>query len=145
VRTLWKKDNHTKEMHKWHGDFYPEVWPSRILAYSTLWCPNGWGLHSTPLKWSRDQLEYHGSPFLRNISLWGISTSWSLSRLTQVISNENKSKGVIETHTRARLPAITRTQEKDKHMKQHNEVTAQRSARISIIMYQMCVCEVSAL
>jgi hypothetical protein len=25
-----------------------------------LWRPNGRGLQSTPLKWSKDQLEYHG-------------------------------------------------------------------------------------
>jgi hypothetical protein len=25
-----------------------------------LWRPNGRGLHSTPFKWSNDQLEYHG-------------------------------------------------------------------------------------
>jgi hypothetical protein len=117
---------------------------SRILAYSTLWLPNGQGLHSTHLKWSKDQLEYHGS-FLSNIPLWGISTSWSLSRLTQVISNVNKSKGGIETHTRARVAATTRTHDKNKHMKQHCGVTTQRSARISITLNQRRVCEVLAL
>jgi hypothetical protein len=39
---------------------YPVVRPSTKLAYSTLWHPNGRGLHSTPLKWSNDRLEYHG-------------------------------------------------------------------------------------
>jgi hypothetical protein len=39
---------------------YPVVRPSTKLAYSMLWRPNGRGLHSTPLKWSNDQLEYHG-------------------------------------------------------------------------------------
>jgi hypothetical protein len=34
------------------------------LPSSTLWCPNGRGLHSTPFKWSNDQLEYHGFSFL---------------------------------------------------------------------------------
>ena len=38
---------------------YPVVRPSPTLAYSTLWRPNGRGLHSTPLKWSKDPLEYH--------------------------------------------------------------------------------------
>jgi hypothetical protein len=38
---------------------YPVVWPSITLAYSTLWRPNGRELHSTPLKRSNDQLEYH--------------------------------------------------------------------------------------
>jgi hypothetical protein len=38
---------------------YPVVRPSPTLAYSTLWRPNGRGLQSTPLKRSKDQLEYH--------------------------------------------------------------------------------------
>jgi hypothetical protein len=44
--------------------FYPVVRPSITLAYSMLWRPNGRGLHSTPFKWSNDQLEYHGFSFL---------------------------------------------------------------------------------
>jgi hypothetical protein len=44
---------------------YPVVRPSIELAYSTLWRPNGRGLHSTPFKWSDDQLEYHVFYFLR--------------------------------------------------------------------------------
>jgi hypothetical protein len=39
---------------------YPVVRPSPTLAYSTLWHPNGRGLQSTPLKRSKDPLEYHG-------------------------------------------------------------------------------------
>jgi hypothetical protein len=39
---------------------YPVVRPSSTLAYSTLWRPNGRGLQSTPLKRSKDPLEYHG-------------------------------------------------------------------------------------
>jgi hypothetical protein len=37
---------------------YPVVRPSPTLAY-TLWRHNGRGLHSTPLKRSKDPLEYH--------------------------------------------------------------------------------------
>jgi hypothetical protein len=39
---------------------YPVVRPSTTLACSTLWRPNVRGLHSTPLKRSKDPLEYHG-------------------------------------------------------------------------------------
>ena len=39
---------------------YPVVRPRPTLAYSTLWRPNGRGLQSTPLKQSKDPLEYHG-------------------------------------------------------------------------------------
>jgi hypothetical protein len=38
---------------------YPVVRLSPTLAYSTLWRPNGRGLHSTLLKRSKDPLEYH--------------------------------------------------------------------------------------
>jgi hypothetical protein len=38
---------------------YPVVRPSPILDYSTLWHPNERGLQSTPLKRSKDPLEYH--------------------------------------------------------------------------------------
>jgi hypothetical protein len=88
---------------------------SRILAYSTLWRPNGRGLHSTPFKWSNDQLEYHGSLYLNNIPLWGISPLWSLSHLRQKISNEHRSKEGISTHTRARVAAPTNTRQERAH------------------------------
>jgi hypothetical protein len=39
---------------------YPVVQPRPTLAYSMLWRPNGRGLQSTPLKRSKDPLEYHG-------------------------------------------------------------------------------------
>jgi hypothetical protein len=39
---------------------YPVVRPSPTLAYSMLWRPNERGLQSTPLKRSKDPLEYHG-------------------------------------------------------------------------------------
>ena len=61
---------------------YPVVRPRPTLAYSTLWRPNGRGLQSTPLKRSKDQLEYHDVLFCLSISrLRGISTTWSLSPL----------------------------------------------------------------
>jgi hypothetical protein len=102
--------------------FYPVVRSSRILAYFTLWCPNGRGLHSTPFKWSKDQREYHGSLYLHNIPLWGISTLWSLSHALHKWSQVNTRVGGIATHTRARVLATTRTQDKNEHTKE-----AQRS------------------
>jgi hypothetical protein len=114
------------------------VRPNRILAYSTLWRPNGWGLHSSPLKWFKDQLEYHDYPFLSNIPLWGTSTSCSLSCLTQVISNENQSKGGIETHTRARVATTHahKTRKSTRHDTaelQLKEVPKSRSQRINCV------------
>jgi hypothetical protein len=52
------------------------------LAYSTLWRPSGRGLQSTPLKQSKDPLEYHGVLLCFSLTrLRGISTTWSLSPL----------------------------------------------------------------
>ena len=94
---------------------------------------------------TKDQLEYHGSLYLNNIPLRGISTIWSLSCLTQMISNEHKTKGGNRnTHQSKSSGNNTHTQDKNEHTKQHNGVTTQRSARISITMNQMRVCEVSA-
>jgi hypothetical protein len=42
--------------------FYPVVWSSIIYL------PDGRGLHSTPFKRSKDQLEYHDSLFISRIS-----------------------------------------------------------------------------
>jgi hypothetical protein len=79
---------------------YPVVRLSPTLAYSTLWRPNGRGLHSTPFKWSKDPLEYHGVSLPFTIShLRGISTTWSLSPLKKMITNEHGSKdGMSNTH-----------------------------------------------
>jgi hypothetical protein len=68
---------------------YPVVRPSSTLAYSTLWRPNGRGLQSTPLKRSKDPLEYHDVLLYFTISrLRGISTTWSLSLLQFEVHKE---------------------------------------------------------
>jgi hypothetical protein len=73
---------------------YPVVRPSITLAYSTLWRPNGRGLHSTPFKWSNDLLEYHDVFLSFTFSrLRGISTTWSLSPLQLMITKKHESKG----------------------------------------------------
>jgi hypothetical protein len=95
--------------------FIPWFGQVEHLPTSTLWCPNGQGLHSAPFKWSKDQLEYHGPLYLNNIPLRGISTLWSLSHLTQKISNEHRSEVEIATHTRARVAAPTRTRQEWAH------------------------------
>jgi hypothetical protein len=83
---------------RWHGG-YPVVRPRPTLAYSTLWRPNGRGLQSTPLKRSKDPLEYHGVLLAFSQSrLRGISTTWSLSPL-HLNHKEARSKGGISnTH-----------------------------------------------
>jgi hypothetical protein len=99
------------------------VRPSITLAYSTLWCPNGRGLHSTPLKWSNDQLEYHDIFLSYTLShLRGISTTWSLSPLQLMIIKKHESKGGKSntrktqststiTHTKPQLELTTQLEE----------------------------------
>jgi hypothetical protein len=89
---------------------YPVVRSSPTPAYSTLWRPNGRELHSTPFKWSNDQLEYHGVLLSFTISrLRGISTTWSLSPLQRMITKKQGSKRGRATHTRHKIRAQTRT------------------------------------
>jgi hypothetical protein len=59
-----------------------------------LWRPNGRELHSTPFKWSKDQLEYHGSLFISIMSCCEDSPQFGVSyALHDLISDEHKSKG----------------------------------------------------
>jgi hypothetical protein len=85
--------------------------PRPTLAYSTLWRPNGRGLQSTPLKRSKDQLEYHGVLLCLSISLLrGISTTWSLSPLHLRFTKKYEVREELATHTRLKIRATTRTQ-----------------------------------
>jgi hypothetical protein len=90
---------------------YPVVRPSPTLAYSTLWRPNGRGLHSTPLKRSKDPLEYHGVSLCFTISrLREISTTWSLSPLQFDVHKEARSKdGMSNAHKTQNQSTITHT------------------------------------
>jgi hypothetical protein len=56
---LAKHNNHKKINTDRHSGLSRGSAKSK-LVYSTLWHPNGQGLHSTPLKRSKDPLEYHG-------------------------------------------------------------------------------------
>jgi hypothetical protein len=79
---------------------YPVVRPCPTLAYSTLWRPNGRGLHSTPLKRSKDPLEYHGVLLCFTIScLRGISTTWSHRPYNLMFTKKHESKdGMSNAH-----------------------------------------------
>jgi hypothetical protein len=78
---------------------YPVVRPRPTLAYSTLWHPNRRGLQSTPLKRSKDPLEYHGVllAFFQS-HLRGISTTWSLSPLQLKFTKNTEQGGMSNAH-----------------------------------------------
>jgi hypothetical protein len=91
---------------------YPVVRSRPTLAYSMLWRPNGRGLQSTPLKRSKDQLEYHGVLLCLSISrLRGISTTWSLSPLHLRFTKKNGVREELATHTNPQQNAHTYGQE----------------------------------
>ena len=93
--TITNKD----QSQRWHGG-YPVVRPRPTLAYSTLWRPNGRGLQSTPLKRSKDPLEYHGVLLAFSQSrLRGISTTWSLSPLQKMFTENHGAREGLVTHT----------------------------------------------
>jgi hypothetical protein len=113
---------------------YPVVRPSPTLACSMLWHPNGRGLHSTPFKWSKDPLEYHSVSLPFTIShLRGISTTWSLSSLQKMITNEHRSKdGMSNTHKSTAIR--THTHDQDLSSNEYHKVltrTELKSLRMS--------------
>ena len=74
----------TRHMQFSHGSV-----KAKMLAYSTLLCPNGQGLHTTTLKWYKDQTWVPQSslsiwfPFARNL--------YKLESLTSVHESESRS------------------------------------------------------
>jgi hypothetical protein len=104
------------------------VRPSITLAYSTLWRPNGRGLHSTPFKWSNDQLEYHGVFLSYTFSRSrGISTTWSLSPLHLMITKKHISKGG-ESNTH-------KTQSESTIMHTSHNLSSKHNARSSLLKW----------
>jgi hypothetical protein len=108
-----RRENHTRIT---IGDtmiFIPWFGQVEHLPTSTLWCPNGRGLHSIPFKRSNDPLEYHGFlPYIR-CSLCEESPQVGVSHPYNFDHNENpKIREGIETHTKARVAATSRTQVK---------------------------------
>ena len=93
--------------------FIPWFGQVEHLPTSTLWRPNGRGLHSTPFKRSTDPLEYHDFLPYSIRSLCEESPQVGVSHPYKIDLNENqKSKGGKETHTRARVTAMACTQVK---------------------------------
>ena len=108
IKTLWKKNNHTKEMHKGHSDFIP--WFGQCLLHVVV-TSFGQGLHSIPLKWSKDQTWVPlFSSFSQVFPLWGISTIWSLSPLHNWSQLNHKSKGGNRTTHMGQTCSDSRTQ-----------------------------------
>ena len=125
---------------------YPVVRPSTKLAYSTLWRPNERGLQSTPLKRSKDPLEYHGVlPCLSLSHSRGISTNWSLLPLhvkftkkhgVREGSNTHKSTAKC-AHTRPRIE-LTRLSQSSHLEQSSNHLETQTNAQRLSVDDQEC-------
>ncbi len=104
---------------------YPVVRPSSTLAYSTLWRPNGRGLQSTPLKRSKDPLEYHSVLLCFSQSrLRGISTTWSLSPLQLKFTKRHRARvGMNNAHKTSKDQSNTHTS--SNKSSQHNSKSTQ--------------------
>jgi hypothetical protein len=115
--------------------FIPWFGQVEHLPTSTLWHPNGRGLHSTPFKRSNDPLEYHGFLPYSRCSLCEESPQVGAFHPYNIEHNENhKSKGGKETHARARVADTTCTQVKNEHTNTAQRVYNSTSAQISITM-----------
>jgi hypothetical protein len=125
---------------------YLVVRPSTKLVYSTLWRPNGRGLQSTPLKRSKDPLEYHGVLLCFTISRSrGISTTWSLSPLHFDDHKEARSKGGMRMHTRHKIRVTTRTQVATRAHNTTRQVHNSNRALVALTKNQMPGIEVLVL
>jgi hypothetical protein len=81
------------------------------LPTSTLWRPNGRGLHSTPFKWSNDQLEYHNFLPYSLLPVCEESPQVGASRPYNIDHKERTRVRLgRETHTRLKYAAQPRTQ-----------------------------------
>jgi hypothetical protein len=93
-----------------------------MLAYSMLWRPNVRGLHSTPLKWSKDQTWVpRFSLYLTISQLLGISTNLILTPYTSD-HNQNRSKGGTRIRTQEHNAATAHTNAKKRAQQQNDKV-----------------------
>jgi hypothetical protein len=101
----------TRDQHRDGTVVYPVVRPRQTLAYSTLWRPNGRGLQPTPLKRSKDPLEYHGVllsllyPAREESPQLGVSRPYTL-----MFKKKHEVREGWATHTRHKIRVTTRTQ-----------------------------------
>ena len=130
---------------RWHNS-YPVVRPRPTLAYSTLWRPNGRGLQSTPLKRSKDPLEYHGVLFSFHYPVCKESPQIGVScPYKYMITSETQSKGGKQhtqihsksAHTRPRIE-LTRLSQSSHLERSSNHLETQTNAQRLSVDDQEC-------
>jgi hypothetical protein len=121
-------------MDKGHSNFYYDL----ANAYSTLWWPALVKGCTQPLSSDlKIKLEcYSCLPYII-IPSWGISTYWSPSSLTQMITIKCGVSRGVETHTRAQCNNNTHKQRRER-TNQNDKVTAQERTEISLQQIKRC-------
>jgi hypothetical protein len=137
----WEQTNHKEKRHKRHSDFIPWFGQVKHLPTSTLWRPNGRGLHSTPFKWSNDPLEYHS--FLPYTCFPVCEESPQVGASHPYKVDHNKSTRVREgkKHTQE-LQQSHAHKSRREHTNTTQGVYNSRSAQISNTMIRLRGCEV---
>jgi hypothetical protein len=125
---------------------YPVVRSSPILACSTLWHPNGRGLHSTPLKQSKDLLEYH----VVLLSLYYIPLARNLHNLeslalTKMFTKKHRSKDGMSNAHKTQNQSNTRTQVTTRALNTIQRVLYSNGALVAITKNRMRGIEVLVL
>jgi hypothetical protein len=117
---------------------YPVVRPSPTLAYSTLWRPNGRGLHSTPLKWSKDPLEYHDVLLCLLYLACEESPQLGASRpYNLMFTKKHRIKDGMSMHQRHKIRAQPRTQVTSRAHNTTRRVLYSNGALVAITKNQM--------
>jgi hypothetical protein len=125
---------------------YPVVRPSPTHAYSTLWRPNGRGLQSTPLKRSKDALEYHGVLLCLLYPACEESPQLGASRpYTLMFTKKHEVREGGATHTRQKIRATIRTQVTTRALNTTQRVLYSNGALVAITKNRMRGIEVLVL
>jgi hypothetical protein len=125
---------------------YPVVRPSSTLAYSTLWCPNGRGLQSTPLKQSKDPLEYHGVLLCLLYPAREESLQLGASRpYTLMFTKKHEVREGLAMYTRHKIRATICTQVSTRALNTTKRVLYSNGALVAITKNRMRGIEVLVL
>ena len=124
---------------------YLVVRPSPTLAYSTLWRPNGRGLQSTPLKRSKDLLEYHGVLLFYYIPLARNLHNLEPLTLTKMFTKKHGSKDGMSNAHKTQNQSNTRTQVTSRALNTTQRVLYSNGALVAITKNQMRGIEVLVL
>jgi hypothetical protein len=117
-------------MHKWHGDFIP--WFGQCLLHVVV-TSFGQGLHSIPLKWSKDQTWVPRlSSFSQVFPLWeppqvGVSHPYKIDHNSTTRISEG-----MKPHTRQTYSDSCTQNKREEHKHSTTELQLNTSAQISI-------------